>query len=241
VWDFSRLPSGDPLISDFTNWLDAVNGHGLRPLISFAAHGANPSTATYRTAVQQFVAIHPGITEYTAWNEPNAASTFVSASQAAAYFKALRDVCAGACTVAAGDFSGDRTPGTYYSSYKTAVNALGSSPTLWAYHPYEVVNNSGSDRFDGIRATIRWAPAARGRRCKHCSRRCSRRVWSPAPRAASWTSRRPPPAQSIRAGSRPRAAAVGLVWPRSRLRVEPVGGGVVSGWRRRLHVDRRHV
>lgn len=121
-----------------------------RPLISFGADAANPSTTDYRNAVQAFHASHPQITEFTAWNEPNNSTTFASAAQAAGYLKALTDVCGGACTVAAGDFSGTRTPGTYFADYKTAVNALGLNPTLWAYHPYDVVDNATSDRFNGI-------------------------------------------------------------------------------------------
>ena len=150
AWDFMSFGSGDWRVADFNNWLSAVQSHGLRPLVSFGADGANPTTASYRSAVQAFRSTYPSIAEFTAWNEPNNATTFAGASQAAAYFKALTDVCAGTCTIAAGDFSGNRRPGTYYADYKAAVNALGLAPTLWAYHPYDVVNNSGSDRFDGI-------------------------------------------------------------------------------------------
>lgn len=158
AWDVARLPPGDPRVADVDAWLAAVARRGLEPLVSFSADGpADPATADYAAAVRAFRARHPQIVAYTAWNEPNDRRTYASPQQAAAYLKALSDACAGACTVAAGDFAGTRRPGDYFAAYAAAVAALGLAPAVWAYHPYEVVNDATSDRFDGLAAF--WAAA----------------------------------------------------------------------------------
>lgn len=158
VWDLALLAPGDPRAADFAAWLAAVERRGWRPLVSFAADGpVDPATADYAQAVRAFRAAHPEIAEYTAWNEPNRRRTYASPRQAAAYLKALTDACDGGCTVAAGDFAGTRMPGGYFAAYAAAVRALGLRPAVWAYHPYEVVNDATPDRFDGLAAF--WAAA----------------------------------------------------------------------------------
>jgi len=153
VWDLAWLPAGDPRLADFDAWLAAVEGRGWRPLVSFSADGpADPAPADYAQAIRAFRTAHPEIADYTAWNEPNHRRTYASPRQAAAYLKALTDACAGACTIAAGDFAGTRTPGGYFADYAAAVRALGLHPAVWAYHPYEVVNDVTPDRFDGLAA-----------------------------------------------------------------------------------------
>lgn len=152
VWDLARLPASDPRVAGFGAWLAAVRQRGWRPLVSFSADGPDPPTADYERAVRAFRAAYPGIAEYTAWNEPNHRRTYASPTQAAAYLKALADACAGACTIAAGDFAGARTPGAYFADYAAAVRARGLRPAVWAYHPYEVVNDATADRFDGLAA-----------------------------------------------------------------------------------------
>lgn len=153
VWDLAWLPASDSRVADFDAWLAAVTRLGWRPLVSFSADGpADPSTADYARAVRTFRASYQQIVEYTAWNEPNHRRTYASPAQAAAYLKALTDACAGACTIAAGDFAGTRTPGGYFADYVAAVRTLGLRPAIWAYHPYEVVNDATPDRFDGLAA-----------------------------------------------------------------------------------------
>lgn len=150
AWDYAWLPADDWRVADFDNWLATVERLGLRPLVAFSASGPNPPPETYERAVRAFRATHPQIGEFSPWNEPNNRTTYAPPARAAAYLKALTDACAGACTIAAADVAGTRTPGTYYEDYARAVAALGLRPAIWAYHPYDVINNVTPDRLDGI-------------------------------------------------------------------------------------------
>jgi len=156
-WDVALLPTTDRAVVELDAWLRAAQTRGYRPLITFmpSARGDQPSRAAYQAAVAQFRINWPQVTEFTPWNEPNHSDFSVPASSAVDYLQALLAVCGSSCTVAAGDFSGSRTEHTYYRDYKGLVDARGLAPRVWAYHPYEVVNNgTASDRFDGLRAFL---------------------------------------------------------------------------------------
>lgn len=152
AWDVALQPATNRDVVDLVNWLNATAARGMRPLISFMPRGAAPpSVSDYTLAMQNFRIQWPQVTEFTPWNEPNHPSTSISATTAVDYLGALTTVCGGSCTVAAGDFAGDRTPGAYYSNYKSLADARGIRPAIWAYHPYEVVNSgTASNRFDGL-------------------------------------------------------------------------------------------
>ena len=164
------IAQGGACEQNLVNWLrTATLTLHLIPVIAVwnvaeggcANHGI-PSTASYTTDVAQLLdyldGLEDGPVQYVeAWNEPN--SSGVSASQAAAYWRAANTVCAtDQCTAIAGDFvdndpdqgSQSFAPGcaaglTFNSHLKpfevSYVKALGAArPAIWGFHPYYAVN-----------------------------------------------------------------------------------------------------
>jgi hypothetical protein len=154
-WDVALLASTHPEVQKLHNWLVRAQQHDMRPLISFMPRGIGsgdqPSPSEYAAAVAQFRLNWPQVLDFTAWNEPNHPGFSVSALVAALYLRELMGVCSGACTVAAGDFSGNaNATHTYWSEYRGHVDNLGLRPAVWAYHPYEAINDVSAVQTRGI-------------------------------------------------------------------------------------------
>lgn len=117
-----------------------------------------PAAAFYEQNVRGFLDIHPDISRYTAWNEPDISNSLrgsteqsridqkgrlVGAHQAAVYWRLLNNLCnennsAGqprACAVPAWDATDKKWPEQrgYFDVY---ARKLGGKPSVWAIHAY---------------------------------------------------------------------------------------------------------
>jgi hypothetical protein len=156
-WDTALRDAGDnpvnpDALTEAHNWVNAALLEGIDPkniLISFGIREIAwpPSAEIYAKAVAAFRQEFSQITTYTAWNEPNhsvvkngiSLNPDASPQLAADYWLKLNGICAGACTVIAGDFSDDANIATYMDAYKARLAEKGASPAIWAMHPYSVV------------------------------------------------------------------------------------------------------
>ena len=122
-----------------------------------------PSTKTYTQDIQAFFKLFPGVKTYQPWNESNRGNVprlfdSPTATQAAAYFVAMKKTCHG-CQIAGLDVldgSNIRPTLTYIREFKSAVHKLHSPlPTIWGLHNY-----SDTNRFRdlGTRAVLALEP-----------------------------------------------------------------------------------
>lgn len=186
-------------LENLDRWMRAARAGGYEPLVSFQFSRGRPerlpSLPEYRAGVRAFLdryaggrdaagagpdggsAARPTDVRFTAWNEPNfrAQPTFGRPRQAARYYLALRELCRGRCTVAAGDLlqapayeagalgtcgeppgsracDGGRFPedGRRMSQRafirRYARELRGARPGIWAYHPYGDANLAAHGR-----------------------------------------------------------------------------------------------
>ncbi|HET6998081.1 MAG TPA: fibronectin type III domain-containing protein, partial [Solirubrobacterales bacterium] len=164
AWNVAYNP-GD--LATLHAWVNTAQAHGLSVLISFNHNGATPPGVTdYRNAIIKFREEFPGISEYTAWNEPNHHPSSAPNSNpadlpslAAAYWFELDRQChlpkyGPNCTVAAGDFLDSNDVGNfaeYIDQYKAKLASYGVSPSVWAIHPYGAV---ASGNWNALNATF---------------------------------------------------------------------------------------
>lgn len=123
-------------------WLAAVSRMGLKPLISFGFPNPTvdrtmPTLKAYRQAVGAFVNTHPGVLEYTAFNEPSHYSDIISPNRAARMYIELAKLCVGKCTVAAADINLIPINTWYIKQYRKVLRRNNVRPSIWAIHPFE--------------------------------------------------------------------------------------------------------
>jgi hypothetical protein len=125
----------------------------------------NPSVATYTKDVKLFVKDFPQIKYYQPWDEANRGNirgllASPSASQAAAYYVALRKVlakCRGCINVGLDvlDAQSIRPTLTYISQFKSAVRRLRAPlPSTWGLHNYSDTNRFSSSRTRAVLAAV---------------------------------------------------------------------------------------
>jgi hypothetical protein len=135
-------------------WLTAAEAQHVQPMIAFYHSRSRPNqlptVGRYTLEVKRFIALHPQVTVYTAWNEANRGTAKgspgedafrgPSARQAAGYYLALRSACR-ACKVVGLDV----LDSTNISSTITYIHtfqryARGRPPTIWGLHNYSDTN-----------------------------------------------------------------------------------------------------
>ncbi len=154
-WDVVNRPEE---LAKVNSWLAVAAARHYYPMISFGwidpyKYHVVPSIAVYTEAVGAFVASHPAVREYTAFNEADDAFRYaikaepakqytaatspsrITAKQAADYYVALRSVSLGA-PVIAGDFNMPKTIVSYASAYYKILGTKGFQPTI-AFHGFE--------------------------------------------------------------------------------------------------------
>jgi hypothetical protein len=129
-----------------------------------------PSVSAYQRDVKKFLASFPKVKQYQAWNEANrgtiveivkgrrhVALVSPSASQSAAYYKALRAVCRGCLLTGLDILDGPSVSPSlrYIGEYKRAVSRLKvPMPQLWGLHNYSDTNRFQSTRTRAILAAV---------------------------------------------------------------------------------------
>lgn len=203
---------GDPNqpgeLENLDRWIAAARSHGYQPLVAFGVSRTHPRTLpsvpAYARAARAFLDRYakiggssgdrgPRELALTAWNEPNhpAQPTLGRPERAAAYYSALRRLCAHRCRAVAGELAqivryergprgvcgrpagsracngrrfradGERVSQAAFVRRYRAA-IRGPAPAIWGYHPYADVNGtSGGPRGDG--GTRAFARVALGR------------------------------------------------------------------------------
>jgi hypothetical protein len=148
----------------FRQWYANAIALHVQPLVAFYHSELSPtrlpSTSVYQRDVQKFIKLFPHIRLYQPYNEANRGKiphvlSSPSASQAAAYYVALKRVCRG-CTIAGLDVLDGvdiRPTVRYINDFKSAVHRLHSGlPKIWGMHNYSDTNRY---RTLGTRAVLR--------------------------------------------------------------------------------------
>jgi hypothetical protein len=202
---------GDPNqpgeLENLDRWIASARGHGYEPLVAFGVSRTRPqllpSVPAYIRDMRAFLDRYtPGWDRrerprrvdivLTAWNEPNhpAQPTLGRPERAAAYYTALRRLCARRCRLVAGELAQldryERGPGGVcgrpagsracdgrrfpsdgrrmnQAAYVLRYRAAieDGAPEVWGYHPYGDVNGlSGGSR--GVHGTRAFARQALG-------------------------------------------------------------------------------
>jgi hypothetical protein len=149
-------------------WLTAAEAQHVQPFIAFYHSRAHPkqlpTAAGYAREVKRFMALHPGITVYSAWNEANRGRATKApgddsfrgptAKQAAGYYLALRAACA-KCTVVGLDVldsTNIASTVTYIHTFQRY--ARGRLPTIWGLHNYSDTNRFRSAGTKAVLAAV---------------------------------------------------------------------------------------
>ena len=145
-------------------WITAAEAQHEQPLIAFYHSRSRPnqlpSAARYALEVKRFIALHPQISVYSAWNEANRAHGAVTGEgafrgpnpiQAAGYYVALKKACR-TCTIVGLDVLDSNNIGStirYIRRFQRA--ARGNLPKIWGLHNYSDTNRF---RNTGTRAVL---------------------------------------------------------------------------------------
>ncbi|MCW3068244.1 MAG: hypothetical protein JWL67_869 [Solirubrobacterales bacterium] len=145
-------------------WITAAEAERVQPLIAFYHSRSRPnqlpSPAKYSLEIKRFIALHPSIKVYTAWNEANrgargslGADTFrsPSAKAAAGYYLALKAACP-KCTIVGLDvLDSTNIASTVKYIHTFQRYARGRLPSIWGLHNYSDTNRF---RSAGTRAVL---------------------------------------------------------------------------------------
>jgi hypothetical protein len=149
-------------------WVAAAEAQNEQPLIAFYHSRSRPnqlpSPARYAFEVKRFMALHPQISVYSAWNEANRGSGAVTgegsfrgpnAVQAAAYYLALKYACK-TCTIVGLDVLDSNNIAStirYIRRFQRA--ARGKLPTVWGLHNYSDTNRFRGTGTKAVLAAVR--------------------------------------------------------------------------------------
>ena len=149
-------------------WIAAAEARHVQPLLAFyhsrSQPGQLPSVTRYALEIRRFIALHPRITVYSAWNEANRSSSSgpgesslrgPSPSAAAGYYLALRRACP-RCTIVGLDVL-DSTNVASTISYIHAFqrDVHGQLPSIWGLHNYSDTNRFRNKGTRAVLAAVR--------------------------------------------------------------------------------------
>jgi hypothetical protein len=134
-------------------WLAVAEAQHVEPLIAFYHSRLRPnqlpSVARYTLEIKRFIALHPQIAAYSAWNEANRGTVSApgessirgpNPSQSAAYYLALKRACP-RCTIVGLDVLDSTNVGStirYIHAFQRDVH--GQLPSVWGLHNYSDAN-----------------------------------------------------------------------------------------------------
>jgi hypothetical protein len=149
-------------------WLTAAEAQHEQPLIAFYHSRSRPnqlpSVTSYTIEIKRFMALHPQITVYSAWNEANRVRGGVTGEgafrapnpiQAAGFYVALKNACP-KCTVVGLDVLDSTNIAStirYIRQFQRA--ARGKLPTVWGLHNYSDTNRFRSTGTKAVLAAVR--------------------------------------------------------------------------------------
>lgn len=140
-WDDATRAGRRRTVQD--HYLRRARVHGKEVLVSFYRSYRRPRSlptpAAFRSAVRRFRARHPWVRHFSTWSEPNsrAQPTTRAPERTAAYYRVLRDECAGGrCVATTGDFRLDtgRASGRWLRRF---LRAVGPGPHTWGLSSFE--------------------------------------------------------------------------------------------------------
>jgi hypothetical protein len=145
-------------------WITAAEAQHVQPLIAFYHSRSRPnqlpSVGRYTLEIKRFIALHPQISVYSAWNEANRGRGAVTGEgayrgpnpiQAAAFYVALKNACP-KCTIVGLDVLDSTNIAStirYIRRFQRA--ARGKLPKIWGLHNYSDTNRF---RSTGTRAVL---------------------------------------------------------------------------------------
>ena len=149
-------------------WITAAEAQHVEPLVAFYHSRSRPnqlpSVARYALEIKRFIALHPQITVYSAWNEANRGTatapgeSFVrgpSPSQSAGYYLALKRACP-RCTIVGLDVLDSTNVAStvrYIHAFQRDVH--GNPPTIWGLHNYSDTNRFRDKGTKAVLAAVR--------------------------------------------------------------------------------------
>jgi hypothetical protein len=149
-------------------WITAAEAHRVEPLVAFYHSRSRPnqlpSVAKYSLEIKRFIALHPQVTHYSAWNEANRGAAPApgessvrgpSASQAAGYYLALKRACP-RCTIVGLDVLDSTAVAStirYIHAFQRDVH--GNLPSIWGLHNYSDTNRFRNKGTKAVLAAVR--------------------------------------------------------------------------------------
>lgn len=149
-------------------WITAAEAQHEQPLIAFYHSRSRPnqlpSVTRYTIEIKRFIALHPQISVYSAWNEANRSRGAVTGEgayrspnpiQAAGFYVALKKACP-RCTVVGLDVLDSTNIAStirYIRRFERA--ARGNLPTVWGLHNYSDTNRFRSTGTRAVLAAVR--------------------------------------------------------------------------------------
>jgi hypothetical protein len=149
-------------------WITAAEAQHVEPLVAFYHSRSRPnqlpSVARYALEIGRFMALHPQITAYSAWNEANrstakgpgaSAMRGPSPSQSAGYYLALKRACP-RCTIVGLDVLDSTNVGStirYIHAFQRDVH--GHLPSIWGLHNYSDTNRFRNKGTRAVLAAVR--------------------------------------------------------------------------------------
>jgi hypothetical protein len=164
-YDVADQPSE---LASINAWITAAEAQHVEPLVAFYHSRSRPnqlpSVARYALEIKRFIALHPQITLYSAWNEANRGSATApgesairgpSPSQSAGYYLALKRACP-LCTVVGLDVLDSTNVAStirYIHAFQHDVH--GRLPTIWGLHNYSDTNRFRNEGTKAVLAAVR--------------------------------------------------------------------------------------
>jgi hypothetical protein len=141
AWDAIDKPAEREKVGE---WLAAARKAGVEPLVSFDHdyrrrwHRTLPSPARFATAFSHFHARFPWVHDFATWNEANYCGepTCHRAARVAAYYLAMRRVCAH-CNVLAAELLDVGGMVAWIDQFRAALHG---EPAIWGLHNYVGAN-----------------------------------------------------------------------------------------------------
>jgi hypothetical protein len=149
-------------------WITAAEAQHEQPLIAFYHSRSRPNrlptVTSYSLEIKRFMALHPQISVYSAWNEANKGSgpstgegSFRGPSphQAATYYLALKHACP-RCTIVGLDvLDSTNIASTITYIHKFQHDVRGYLPKIWGLHNYSDTNRFRSTGTRAVLAAVR--------------------------------------------------------------------------------------
>lgn len=164
-YDIADQPSD---LAAVNAWITAAEAQHVQPLIAFYHSRSRPnelpSVARYAIEIKRFIALHPQITVYSAWNEANRGTApspgdssvrGPSPGQAAGYYLALKRACPHCTIVGLDVLDSTNVAATVRYIHAFQRDVRGNAPSIWGLHNYSDTNRFRNKGTKAVLAAVR--------------------------------------------------------------------------------------